>query len=445
MLGLLLAGCHACLADQGLDGVEAQVAAVAKAQVVPDGVPPPDPLPALPESLDLSTLWTLALAHNPALREAAADVEAARGQALQARLYPNPRVSYSEESIGTPQAPAGAFVIQITQEIVTAHKRRLDMGIAGQATDVATVALLGRKFDVLTRIRRAYFDYLAWWYTIQAQRQVLATLEQGLSITREQVRQGFRLEVDLTRLQAVYEDAKSSQERSRINLAASWRQLAAEVGLPQLPPPATPAERAETVPRWDQETVAQRVLAANTDLKQAAAEVERARLEVERTRADAVPNVTVGGGYSRNFAENELGGVVSVETALPLWDRKQGRIQEAEARWARAQAALRTASTRLARDAAEAFGRYQAALQQEAALNRIYPLLEKSLNLVREGYKTNRETTVSDVLLAEEALNDNRLRTQEVRRDLWRAVADLEGLMQLDVGEENALPCQSEP
>jgi cobalt-zinc-cadmium efflux system outer membrane protein len=177
-------------------------------------------------------------------------------------------------------------------------------------------------------------------------------------------------------------------------------------------------------------------------LKQAAVESERARLEVDRARAEAVPNVTVGGGYSRNFAEREEGGVVSVETALPLWDRKQGRIREAEARWAKAQAMARSVANRLARDAAEAFGRYQAALQQEATLDRIYPLLDKSLTLVREGYKTNRETTISDVLLAEEALNDNRLRRQEVRRDLWRAVADLEGLMQMDLGEEVTPPAE---
>jgi outer membrane protein TolC len=102
----------------------------------------------------------------------------------------------------------------------------------------------------------------------------------------------------------------------------------------------------------------------------------------------------------------------------------------------------RSVANRLARDAAEAFGRYQAALQQEATLDRIYPLLDKSLTLVREGYKTNKETTISDVLLAEEALNDNRLRRQELRRDLWRAVADLEGLMQLDLGEEVTPPAE---
>jgi cobalt-zinc-cadmium efflux system outer membrane protein len=435
MILALVAGCHACPVNVP-EAIEAQVAAVGLAHAMPDGAPPV-PAVAVPDGpLDLPALWALTLEQNPSLREAAADVEAARGQALQASRYPNPRIAYAEESIGTSQAPAGAITIQATQEIVTGHKRRLDMAIAGQGTDVATVALMGRKFEVLTRIRRGYYDYLAWWRTIQAQQQVLATLEQGLTITREQVKLGIRLEVDETRLQAVYEEAKSNLERSRVNQDAAWRQLAAEVGLPQLPQPSAPVERAEPVPHWDREGVLQRVLAANSDLKQAAVEVERVHLEVERARAEAIPNVTVGGGYGRNFAENEVGAIISFETALPIWDRKQGRIHEAEARWVKAQAALRTTETRLARDTAEAFGRYQAALQQEATLNRIYPLLEKSLNLVREGYKNNRETTVADVLLAEEALNDNRLRVQEVRRDLWRAIADLDGLMQLDLGLE---------
>ena len=53
----------------------------------------------------------------------------------------------------------------------------------------------------------------------------------------------------------------------------------------------------------------------------------------------------------------------------------------------------------------------------------------------RVGQPT-KTASPGDVLLAEQALNDTRLRLAEARRDLWRAVADLEGLMQLDVGEE---------
>src|SRR5262249_40926961 len=132
------------------------------------------------------------------------------------------------------------------------------------------------------------------------------------------------------------------------------------------------------------------------------------------------------------------GAVVSVETPLPLWDRKQGRILEIEARWARAQAAQRTIANRLQRDTAEAFGRYGVALRQvEGVRTEVLPRLEKSVELVLESYRAGAaQITFADVLLAEQTLNDARLRLEEMRRDLWRAIADLQGLMQLDIDEE---------
>src|SRR6266478_724137 len=60
--------------------VEAQLAAVAPTQpnlgFAPSAVAP---LHAADVPIDLSTLWQLAVSNNPSLREAAADVEAARG------------------------------------------------------------------------------------------------------------------------------------------------------------------------------------------------------------------------------------------------------------------------------------------------------------------------------------------------------------------------------
>jgi outer membrane protein TolC len=40
------------------------------------------------------------------------------------------------------------------------------------------------------------------------------------------------------------------------------------------------------------------------------------------------------------------------------------------------------------------------------------------------------------VLLAQESLEDARLKLVEARRELWKAIADLQGLMQLDLGED---------
>jgi cobalt-zinc-cadmium efflux system outer membrane protein len=433
---VLTAGCHS--AEQVPHLVEAQVAAVAPVKAEP-GVVPCAATAAVPEGpLDLAALWQLALAHNPSLREAAASAEAARGKLIQAGKYPNPRFAYHVEGLGSSEGPPGNISVEVSQEIVTAGKRRLDVAANERNLDANMLALLGRKFEVLTRVRRAYYEYLGLANTLQVNREVVRALEEGVEITRKLVEDvKTRPRADLLRLQALLDQAKISQTRTQTNLDAAWKQLAAEVGIASPPAPARLDGLPGAPPAWRAEAVTERVLAANSELRQASLEAERARLEYERARAEAVPNVTVGGGYFRGFIEQTAGGVITVETAIPVWDRKQGLIHETRAKWAQAQAAERTAANRLRRDTAEAFARYEGAREQVDQLTRVVlPRLEESLDLVRKGYQAGaKDLSFADVELAVEALNEARLRIAEARRELWRAVADLQGLMQLDLCE----------
>src|SRR5262249_1199717 len=159
-------------------------------------------------------------------------------------------------------------------------------------------------------------------------------------------------------------------------------------------------------PQWRSPEVVGRVLSANTAVKQAAVEVERARLQLARAKAQAVPNVTVGGGYSLDNIERTAGGLVTVETSLPLWDRNQGNIPAAQAAQARAQAAVRTTQTRLSRETAAAFAAYQAARQQvERLTTQVVPRLQESLKLLSQGYQVGAaQVSFLDVLSAEQAL-----------------------------------------
>src|SRR5262249_19508642 len=106
-------------------------------------------------TLNLPSLWELALAQNPALREAEAGIGEARGGLTRAQKYPNRKFASPEETLGPSGGPAGMVKSELNQEIVTAGKRRLDMAIARRGMDEATLALVGRRFDVLTRVRRA--------------------------------------------------------------------------------------------------------------------------------------------------------------------------------------------------------------------------------------------------------------------------------------------------
>jgi cobalt-zinc-cadmium efflux system outer membrane protein len=396
-----------------------------------------------PERVDLPTLWDLALTSNPTLREAAADVEAARGRLLQAGLYPNPRFLYSQDTIGSNIARPGNSVFEFNQEIVTAGKRRLDIAVARRETDGLAVGLVGRKFEVLTRVRRAYYDYLGQRYLLDLNGETVTTLEKGLEITRQQVETAkIRPRTDLLRLEALLAEARINQARAQDTAEGAWRQLAAEVGVPFLPEPTAAGTLPEAVPGWQADDVLKRVLGVNTALQQAAVEVERSRLAVERARAGAVPNVHVGGGFTVDRTDQTGGGLVSVETALPLWDRQQGRVYEAKAKLMSAQAAVQSAETKLAGSTAEAYARYKAASRQVRQLEaEVLPRLRESLDLIRKAYQAgSAAVTFADVLTTEQNLMTTRVTLAEARRGVWVAVADLQGLMQLDVGEEGAVP-----
>jgi cobalt-zinc-cadmium efflux system outer membrane protein len=418
----------------------------ATVEIIPCQPAAPSPL----ARLDLPALWSLALSHNPGLREAAAAVEAARGRAIQAGLYPNPRVRYNQDTIGSNIAPAGNISIEVNQEIVTAGKRKLDRAIAATDTSVASVGLVGRKFETLTRIRRAYYDYLSLLYTLRVNRQAVETLQRGVEVTRRQVEEAkARPRTDLIRLEALLAEARINRDRTTDTLEGAWRQLAAEVGVPCLAVPDEVDHLAPTFPEWEAAGVLGRVLGVNASLRQATVQVERARLAVERARAGAIPNVTVGAGYNVDNTDMTSGGLFNLEAPLPVWDRQQGVIREAQAHLASARAAVRSTENRLAHDTAEAFARYQAGRRQvERLTTEVVPRLREGLDLTLRAYQAgSAQVTFSDVLTAEQNLNSTRLTLAEARRSLWQAIADLQGLMQLDVGEEGTLldgPCRGE-
>jgi cobalt-zinc-cadmium efflux system outer membrane protein len=447
-------GCQDC--PRPLTGdVGARRAVTAPVQTVSDVVPARaenvvGASPPTAGSLDLPALWNLALANNPSLRETEMQLEAARGRLIQAGLYPNPQFNYEQEEIGEAKEAAGTIRLFVVQEVVTAGKRRLDLAVAERGLDAASLALLGRRFEVLTRIRRAYYDYAGLVLALEADQEVVHALEQAAQTIRRLVEEAkTRPATDLIRIEALLEEARISLVRDGVRVEGAWQQLAAEIGTPQLPVPSldiTPklewgrddqAANRDTVPELDRQVVHERVLTTNTVLRQAAVEAERARWEFERAKAEAVPNVKVGGGYVRNFPEAEAGAMITVQSPLPLWDRKQGQIHEARARWAQALAAERATATRLSAETSAAFTRYRAAgLQAERLIVEVIPRLRKNRELLEKGYQAGANlVTFSDVLLAEESLNSARLTLAEARRNLWLAVAELEGLMQLDVGE----------
>jgi outer membrane protein, heavy metal efflux system len=391
---------------------------------------------APPGSLDLHALWKVAESHNPSLREAAADVDAAAGAQVQSGKYPNPRFLFQEDSVGARVAPAGNLSLQITQEIVTAGKRRLDVAISGKETGAAGLALVGRRFEVMTRLRRAYYAYLGASNAYELNSAAVASLREAVARTRKLVENvQNRPRSDLLRLEVLLEETQISQRRSQIQMEAAWKLVAVETGVTDLPVPQTRADLATNLPAWSEGDVWQRVVGANSAIRRAALEVDTARLAFERARAEAIPNVTVGAGYGNLPVENTAGAMITLEVPLPVWDQKQGHVRAAQAKLVKAQAALGTMETALYAATQEAFARYESARHQvEKLQGEVIPRLLESRDLLLKSYELGAAgVNFSDVLMTEQSLIASRLTLAESRQNGWQAVADLQGLMQIDV------------
>ena len=436
----VIAGCRTC-SPPAEPCVEARVAAVVPVKATPQPIVQPADPPSLPAQPQLGDLWSVAIDFNPALREAAADWEGSLGQVVQAGLYLNPDITYQETGLGDSRNGAGTLNLFLRQEIITANKLKLAVAAAARGSDVAYLALVNRKFEVLGRIRRAYFDYIATSHVLEVNDEVVTSLVRDTETTRTLVEDvKSRPPVDLVRMKALLEDAKAFRALAAATYTASWKQLAAEVGVPDLPPPPEQPLFLNDLPALVADDVTTRVLSANTELQRLAMRIEQARAELSRAEVAAVPNVTIGAGYQNQFTVNQPGGIVNVQVPLPVWDRKQGLVQESQARIVQAAAALQSARTRLCRDIAEALGRYLGLKEQEDRLTReVLPLLVDSLKAVQELYEGgDPKRSFTDVLLAQQNLNATKLRRAEVRRLLLQAFADLQTLMQLDVDEPPA-------
>ena len=127
-----------------------------------------------------------------------------------------------------------------------------------------------------------------------------------------------------------------------------------------------------------------------------------------------------------------------METPLPVWDRKQGRIYEAQARLAQSLAIKASVENRLRRETAALYASYQSLkVQVERLQNQVLPKQQQSLALVRTGYEAGApQITFADVLLGEATISDTRLKLATAKRELWRALADVQGMMQVDIKQE---------
>jgi cobalt-zinc-cadmium efflux system outer membrane protein len=299
--------------------------------------------PAIPQRLSLEEAVQLTIARNPQAAAARIQVEVAEAGQLEAELRPNPAVSLESEGYPLFESPLPYFLdnqeltVRFDQELETAGRRGLRKESAATALDAARLTLRDRLRVLALAVQRAYFRLVL----AQADRDVAGTslneIDRVLSLSRERARVGEIAGADVRRLEVERLRFADDVFSAELALKNSRSALLALLGAEDLSQPveaidalAMPDASAAPVPTASgAPPIETSALATRPDLLAARAEAGRAETETRLQRALRSPNVTLGGGYRRDFGTNAV--VFGVTVPLPLWNKNQGAVARAEA------------------------------------------------------------------------------------------------------------------
>jgi cobalt-zinc-cadmium efflux system outer membrane protein len=386
--------------------------------------------------LTLKNLLALAEKNHPVLVIARARIEAARGRLVQAGLYPNPSMTPRVDELNNRNGRGGMPAITFTQEIVTANKLGLAQAAAKYGVDAADWQALTDYYDLRARVRMAYTELLTAGNEVAANKEILRIAEAALEAAKTLTKAGAGTRPDLVRAEVEREQALVRLSVSQRRLEAAGRLLAAAVGLPALPSgpegPLIVGNLDKPSPTLEWQPLLDAVLSRNSEVQQATALHHQAEGLLRRAEVEVCPNITFSVRPILNTIDKDYETLFEVGAPIPIWNRNQGNILTARAEVGRTLADVRQVELRLTERLTGAYQRYQAARRQDTAYReRILPGAEEAVKLVRLGYeKGDPKYDFTTYQQAQTTLAQSRLVAVQARGELWRALAEILGLLQ---------------
>jgi outer membrane protein, heavy metal efflux system len=311
------------------------------------------------QPLSLALLQRMAQDANPALKQAMHDIEAARGSAIQAGLYPNPVFGYEGDNInqGLSAGQQGAF---IQQTIKTAGKLKLAQAAASIDVLNAELALRRTQIEMASQVRSNYFAVLVAQETFKSAYALATFTDEAYAIWTEQVFAQQAAPYEPLQLRVLAFQARGYVVQARNRYESAWKQLAASLGTPGMPPTQLTGRVDAPVPVFRYQEVIDRVNARHTDVLSAANSVLRARYVLRLAQVTPIPDLHLQFVLQKDYTTppNHLTQNVQVGVPVPIFDRNQGELRRAEAALARAELEGARVRNDLAGRLAAAFERY---------------------------------------------------------------------------------------
>jgi cobalt-zinc-cadmium efflux system outer membrane protein len=392
-------------------------------------IPSPGEAETAPQScLTLVDFEAMALGQNPAVAEAAARVNALRGNYVQVGLPPNPTAGYTASEIGD-SGKAGQQGAFIGQQIVTGHKLTLNRAVASREVQQAQQRLAMTQQQVQTDVRIAFYEVLIAQQRLAVTEKMYAVGQQGLHAVEALLKAQEAAGTDLLQSKIEANTAQMFVENARAARYGAWLRLTSIVGAPGLPLADVAGNVADDLPSIEFDAALDQILASSPQLAAAYSNIERARWAVQRARAEVVPDVNLQGTVQFDYGTDTTIAGAQLGMALPIINRNQGGIYQARAELSAAAQAANRLELALRKRLAEVYQRYQMARQQvDRYAADILPPADETLRLTTEGYQAG-EFGYLQLLTAQRTYFQTNLSYLDALGRMWAASREIEGLL----------------
>jgi cobalt-zinc-cadmium efflux system outer membrane protein len=378
-------------------------------------------------SMTVADFENLAMANNPSLAEAIANVNALRGKWEQVGLAPNPFAGYSDQQLGSPSSEQRG--VMVTQEFVRGHKLELNRAVVSQEVQRAQQEYNAQQLRVLTDVRINFANALAAQQRSQLAKEVRTTAQSVVSITQKRLDAKEIGRADLLQAKVEFESALMLLKRSEYQYLESWRKLTATVGVISLGPQPLNGRWDELPPAHEWEPTLQTLLRTSPEIAAAQAEIQRTRWAYQRAQAEKRPNLNFQGIVQDDRGAGATNGALQIILPIPLWNRNQGGVTQAGHEALAAARALEKLELDLQQRLATVFQRYQTAQAQvERYQQSILPDSRENLNLVAKAYHAG-EYDYLQMLIAQRMFATTNLAYLEAMQELRIAALEIEGLL----------------
>ena len=403
----------------------------------------------------LEDLERMALANNPTLKQAAAEIAAAAGRAKQAGLYPNPTLSAVGEEISTgPIIRGGEIGGGFQQRIVTASKLGLSRQVGEQERLAAEQTAQAQRQRVLNAVRVLYYQALGDQRLVQVRGQLAGLAREVVRISGEMgnVGQADRpdqlfADIEAERLDLGLVTARNALERT-------WRQITAVVNDPSLRPTLLEGDL-EDVPKLDADQALERIYAESPELRTAQVNITRSEIALKRARREPIPDILMSGGvrYNRELLELQPDGVLrrpvgpegffDIGIQIPIFNRNQGAVAAAKAETERAR--LEVDRTKLALKArlATVYREYRDAMTTvERYRGRMIPKAQQAYELYLNSFR-GMAAAYPQVLISQRNLFQLQEDYVTALVAAWQRGIEIQGLLLtggVELATDNSMP-----